>query len=247
MAPLTTVFPVILTGLIVSLLASWPAAWLANRLVLIDIPGQKAHKRHSSATPMGGGIALAAGLPVRVAWIPWAGNIHMVGIALGALVVLALGLIDDRFDLSVPLKLLGQLAAAVILITQEVQASLFERPLLDLAVTILWVVGIINAFTFVDSMGVALFDTVLVVVSRLRRGLTVYQAGSDHTYHRLRLLRIEPTRGVFAMHLAGIMLGLLAFIGLQSGPPLGNLLLALIVGVGLILLLLFERLTPPID
>ena len=245
MAPLTTVFPVILTGLIVSLLASWPAAWLANRLGLIDIPAQKAHKRHSSATPMGGGIALAAGLPVRVAWIPWAGNIQMVGIALGPLVVLALGLLDDRFDLSVPLKLLGQLAAAVIVITQEVQASLFERPLLDLALTILWVVGIINAFTFVDSMGVPLFDTVLVVVSRLRRGLRV--SGSDHTYHRLRLLRIEPTRGVFAMHLAGIMLGLLAFIGLQSGPPLGNLLLALIVGVGLILLLLFERLTPPID
>src|SRR3972149_3025759 len=62
MAPLTSIFPIILTGLAVSLLASWPAAWLAQRLRLVDIPGLKAHKRHSSATPMGGGMALAAGL-----------------------------------------------------------------------------------------------------------------------------------------------------------------------------------------
>ena len=337
MAPLTSIFPVILTGLIVSLLASWPAAWLAKRLHLVDIPGLKAHKRHSSATPMGGGLALAAGLAAGVAWIQWNENDQIVGIALGALVVLLFGLLDDRFDLSVPLKLFGQLAAAAILIAQGVQVSLFERPLVDLAVTLLWVVGIINAFNFVDSMdglalglggiagaffllaaidsgqgwiaaigaaivgaclgtfvfnmlpsknflgdsgsqllgfllaavglayiprdfeqaaswyvpilvlGVPLFDAVLVVVSRLRRGRPIYQAGSDHTYHRLRLLRIEPTRGVFAMHLAGIMLGLLAFIGLLSGPLLGNLLLTLIVGIGLILLLLFERLAPPID
>src|SRR3990172_659208 len=157
MAPLTSVFPVILTGLIVSLLASGPAAWLAKRLHLVDIPGLKAHKRHSSATPMGGGLALAAGLAAGVAWIQWNENDQMVGIALGALVVLLFGLLDDRFDLSVPLKLFGQFAAAAILIAQGVQVSLFERPLVDLAVTLLWVVGIINAFNFVDSMdGLAL-------------------------------------------------------------------------------------------
>ena len=71
--------------------------------------------------------------------------------------VLVFGLLDDRFDLSVPLKLFGQLAAAAILIAQGVQVSLFERPMVDLAVTLLWVVGIINAFNFVDSMdGLAL-------------------------------------------------------------------------------------------
>jgi UDP-GlcNAc:undecaprenyl-phosphate GlcNAc-1-phosphate transferase len=113
MAPLTSVFPIILTALTVSLLASWPAAWLAKRLNLVDIPGLKAHKRHLSATPMGGGLALAAGLAAGVVWIQWNANDQMVGIALGALVVLLFGLLDDRFDLSVPLKLLGQLAAAV--------------------------------------------------------------------------------------------------------------------------------------
>jgi UDP-GlcNAc:undecaprenyl-phosphate GlcNAc-1-phosphate transferase len=94
-------------------------------------------------------------------------------------------------------------------------------------------------------LGVPLFDMVL---SSFRDcdGAGGVSGGSDHTYHRLRLLRIEAT-AVLAMHLTGIMLGLLAFIGLQSGPLLGNLLLTLIVGVGLILLLLFERLAPPID
>jgi hypothetical protein len=49
------------------------------------------------------------------------------------------------------------------------------------------------------------------------------------------------------MHLAGITLGLLAFIGLQSGPLLGYVLLGLVVSVGLTLLFLFERFAPPID
>ena len=335
MAPLTSIFPIILTGLAVSLLASWPAARLANHLRLVDIPGKKGHKKHSSPTPMGGGMALAAALTVGVSWIPWSDNGQMVGIVLGGLVVFAFGLLDDRYDLSVPLKLLGQIAAAAILITQGIQVSLFERPAIDLALTLVWVVGIINAFNFVDSMdglalglggiaaaffllaaidsgqgwiaafgaaivggclggfvfnmlpsksflgdsgsqllgfllaavglayiprdfeqaaswyvpilvlGVPLFDTVLVVVSRLRRGRPVYQAGSDHTYHRLRLLRLEPTRGVYAMHLAGITLGLLAFIGLQAGPLLGNMLLGAVVVAGLTLLFLFERLAPP--
>ena len=337
MAPLTSVFPIVLIGLAVSLLASWPAAWLANRSRLVDIPGQRAHKRHSSITPTGGGIALAVSLAANIAWIPWSGDHQMPGIVLGGIVVFAFGLLDDRFDLSVPVKLLGQLAAAVILITQGIQVSLFERPAVDLAVTILWVVGIINAFNFVDSMdglavglagiaaaffllaaidsgqgwiaalgasivgaclgafvfnmlpaksflgdsgsqllgfmlaavglayiprdfeqaaswyvpilvlGVPLFDAVLVILSRLRRRRPVYEAGSDHTYHRLRLLHIEPTRGVYAMHLAGITLGLLAFIGLQSGPLLGNILLAVVVAAGLALLFAFERLAPPAE
>jgi UDP-GlcNAc:undecaprenyl-phosphate GlcNAc-1-phosphate transferase len=336
MAPLTSVFPIVLIGLAVSLLASMPAARLAHRLRLVDVPGQKAHKRHASATPTGGGIALAVSLAVNIVWIPWDGDHQMAGIIMGGLVVFVFGLLDDRFDLSVPVKLLGQLVAAAILIVQGIQVSLFEQPAVDLAVTILWVVGIINAFNFVDSMdglavglagiaagffllaaidsgqgwiaalgasiagaclgafvfnmlpaksflgdsgsqllgfllaavglayiprdfeqaaswyvpilvlGVPLFDAVLVILSRLRRRRPVYEAGSDHTYHRLQLLHIEPTRGVYAMHLAGITLGLLAFIGLQSGPLLGNILLAVVVAAGLALLFAFERLAPPV-
>ena len=337
MAALTVVFPIILTGLVLSLLLSWPAARLANQMRLVDIPGQKAHKKHTSPTPMGAGIAVAAAIAANVIWIHGGPPTQLVGIVLGGIVVFAFGLLDDRFDLNVPLKLAGQVSATAILIAAGVQVSLFERPLVDLALTVLWVVGIINAFNFVDSMdglalglagiaaaffllaaidsgqgwlaglgaaivgaslgaflfnmlpsksflgdsgsqllgfllaavglayiprdfeqaaswyvpilvlGVPLFDTVLVVVSRLRRRRRVYQAGSDHTYHRLRLFRIEPTRGVYAMHLAGITLGLVAFIGLQSGPVLGNILLSLVVSVGLTLLFLFERLAPPID
>jgi UDP-GlcNAc:undecaprenyl-phosphate GlcNAc-1-phosphate transferase len=335
MAPLTSIFPLILTGLVVALLVSRPAAWLANRLGLVDVPGQKAHKQHAVATPMAGGIALAAALAVSVVRIPWSEDRQIAGILLGGLVVFVFGLLDDRFDLSVPLKLLGQISAAVILITLGIRVSLFAIPMLDLVVTILWVLGIINAFNFVDSMdglalglagiaatffllaaidsgqgwiaaisaaivgsclgafvynmlpsksflgdsgsqllgflmaavglayiprdfeqsaswyvpilvlGVPLFDMVLVIVSRLRRGRPVYQAGSDHTYHRLRLLHIEPTRAVFLMHLTGMSLGLLAFVGLQSGPVLGNLILGAVLFTGLTSLWLLERFAPP--
>src|SRR3989304_4630890 len=99
MAPLTSIFPIILIGLAVSLLVSWPSAWLANRLRLVDVPGQKAHKKHSNPTPMGAGIALAVSFVVNAAWIHWSGDNQMAGIILGGVVVFGFGLVGGRSGL----------------------------------------------------------------------------------------------------------------------------------------------------
>lgn len=337
MDTLTSFFPVVLVGLVVSLLLSWPAAQLASSLGLVDIPGRESHKKHSQIVPIGGGMVLAASLAVNMTWIPSSGDGQSTGIALGGLIILVTGLLDDRFHLGVLAKLTSQLVAAGVLLAFGVHVSLFDQAVIDVPLTILWVVGVLNAFNFVDSMdglalglggiaaaffllasidsgqiwiaslcaavlgaslggfainmlpsrsflgdsgsqllgfllaaiglayipldleqaaswyvpilvlGVPLFDTVLVVLSRLRRGRKVYQAGSDHTYHRLRAIGLESTRSVFAMHLAGITLGLLAFIGLGTGPVPGNALLACVAVAGLALLVTMERHAPPAD
>ncbi|HHH83298.1 MAG TPA: hypothetical protein ENL35_09950 [Chloroflexi bacterium] len=96
-------------------------------------------------------------------------------------------------------------------------------------------------FTPILVMGVPIFDMVLVVYSRWRRGRPVFAAGTDHTYHRLHALGLDSTRSVLAMQLAGIFLGLVAFVLLEA-PVLGaNLAFGTIVGLGLVLVFWLER------
>jgi UDP-GlcNAc:undecaprenyl-phosphate GlcNAc-1-phosphate transferase len=85
-----------------------------------------------------------------------------------------MGIIDDRWGLGSYVKLAGQLGAAAILIYSGVKVQLFDS-WLDIAVTLVWVVGITNALNLLDNMdglsgGVAMiaaiFFTLLAAMSK---------------------------------------------------------------------------------
>lgn len=77
----------------------------------------------------------------------------------------------------------------------------FARPL-----EVTWMIPII-------ILGVPIFDTTLVVISRLRRGVHIYQGGKDHTSHRLvSILGMESARSVMSLYLAAAALGLVAIM-----------------------------------
>ena len=70
-------------------------------------------------------------------------------------------------------------------------------------------------FAPVVVLGVAVLDTVMVVVSRLRRGVSPFTGGQDHLSHRLRRLGLSVRRAVTTLLLASIALGVLA-VGLSE-------------------------------
>ncbi len=86
-----------------------------------------------------------------------------------------------------------------------------------------------------------IFDTTLVVYSRLRRRQPFYRAHLDHIYHRLVALGLDSRRAVLTVHLASLMISLLAFIALLSPPLLANLIFGLVVLGGAILIMWFEH------
>jgi UDP-GlcNAc:undecaprenyl-phosphate GlcNAc-1-phosphate transferase len=90
-------------------------------------------------------------------------------------------------------------------------------------------------------LGVPIFDTCLVVFSRLRHKKYFYQAGHDHTYHRLFKLGMSSTHAVAVMHITTIVLGCLAFIALHLAPFFANILFGLILLVGFLVYLFLER------
>lgn len=64
-------------------------------------------------------------------------------------------------------------------------------------------------------LGVAILDTTIVVVSRIRRGVSPFTGGQDHLSHRLRRLGLSVPRAVTTLLIASVALGVLA-VGLSE-------------------------------
>jgi UDP-GlcNAc:undecaprenyl-phosphate/decaprenyl-phosphate GlcNAc-1-phosphate transferase len=96
-------------------------------------------------------------------------------------------------------------------------------------------------------LGVLIFDTTLVTFSRWRRGIPIYHGGSDHTSHRLVRLGMSQPRAVLSIYLAAGALGALALYLTRSPVLTANLAFAGLCAVGLVLLLIFERIEPTLS
>jgi len=93
-------------------------------------------------------------------------------------------------------------------------------------------------------LGLFIFDTTLVTVSRLRRGRSPFQGGSDHTSHRLTQLGLSKPRAVLTLYVAAFSLGATAIILTRLEPLTANALFTGLVAVGLLALIGFERIEP---
>ena len=156
-----SIFQGVALGLVLSLIASLLSIAFARKTGLIDVPGREPHKQHSQPTPVAGGIALFI-----VFIVGWLVNIREFGdlwkVAIPTLIVFGVGLWDDYRRVRFWVKLAVEIMAVGVLIffgiqVRVVQILFTELPLLlangiDLLITILWLVGMTNAYNFVDSM-----------------------------------------------------------------------------------------------
>jgi UDP-GlcNAc:undecaprenyl-phosphate GlcNAc-1-phosphate transferase len=95
-------------------------------------------------------------------------------------------------------------------------------------------------------LGVPIFDTSLVVLSRLRRGQRVGSGRRDHTYHRLIALGISKKYAVLTVHLAALIISCLAFLSLYLPAWLALIFFFATIISGVAVLLWLER-KPTLD
>ena len=124
--------------------------YAALKLGILDQPSSR--KIHSAPVPLMGGAAIYVAFIAALAiWGERSYVNEVVGIFVGATLVSIVGALDDSRGLGSYLKLLFQVAAASILILSGVQVRLFDG-MLDIVLTLFWVVGITNAFNLLDNM-----------------------------------------------------------------------------------------------
>ena len=141
------------------------------RTGLVDDPGHR--KIHEAPIPLAGGLAVLTGLllplAVAVVFLQMSGHqfsnadalaygfsrraLQILAILFGAVATTFLGWLDDKHELRALPKFAGQLLIAALLCTAGVRITLFVPNLLfSYAVTMLWLVTVINAFNFMDNM-----------------------------------------------------------------------------------------------
>jgi UDP-GlcNAc:undecaprenyl-phosphate GlcNAc-1-phosphate transferase len=96
-------------------------------------------------------------------------------------------------------------------------------------------------------LGVLIFDTTLVSISRIRRGRSIFQGGSDHTSHRLVQLGLSHSRAVLTLYVATAALGALALYLTRATVLMANFAFGALVVVGLLTLIIFERIEPKLS
>lgn len=207
---------------------------LAPRLKLVDHPDNR-RKLHSRPIALGGGVALFLSTVIVVAGLlvvpnPWRYRLGqslswLIPLLAAAAVIVAIGLIDDRFRLNGRFKLLGQLAAALVLtfgglLIQRVDmfGLDFDLGLLAVPFTVFWLLGAINSVNLLDGIDglAAILGFILVT-----------------TISVMAFLNHHPGIPIVGLVFASSLLGFLAF----NFPPAtiflgdaGSMLIGLVVG-----------------
>jgi UDP-GlcNAc:undecaprenyl-phosphate GlcNAc-1-phosphate transferase len=174
---------------------------MAKRVNGFDHPSKR--RVNTRPIPNTGGIAIFAAFMISY----YLFNDHSLstyGIMFGATFIFILGLIDDIFEISPLVKLLGQIGAASILIYYGIQINFITNPLggmiylgyFSFPITILWVVGITNTVNLIDGLdGLAAGISIIATITLFAVAMQEY--------------RLIPA--VLAIALAGSLSGFLKY------------------------------------
>jgi UDP-GlcNAc:undecaprenyl-phosphate/decaprenyl-phosphate GlcNAc-1-phosphate transferase len=202
-------------------------ARLARRVGVVDLVQERGLA--TTPTPLLGGLAILAGVLVAGAiFLP--ASQEMRGILGAAALITLVGLLDDVYDISPPLKLLGQVAAALVCVLAGVVVSDFTSPFLgrvelgDLGgpLTLVGLVFLMNVVNFSD--GVDGLAAGVCAIAAVGFSVIAFDLGAD-------------AAGILAACTAGAALGFLihnfhpasVFMGDSGSNLLGLLLGAVIV------------------
>lgn len=172
-------------SLIISAILSLVLTPLARRFAIkfnfIDVP--KDNRRvHTKAIPLLGGLAIFLAVIIAIfIFLDYKGE--RLGLLIGSTLILASGIIDDKYNLSPKAKMGFQILAAIILVVFGVRIEFFTNPFnmgqslvflefLSVPITIFWIVGITNTINLIDGLdglaaGVSMISSVsLMFIAR---------------------------------------------------------------------------------
>jgi UDP-GlcNAc:undecaprenyl-phosphate GlcNAc-1-phosphate transferase len=198
-------------------------------------------------------VAMLGGVPV---WLATLVTVLMMGslspetamVAIGSSALFILGLVDDVLPLKPSTKLSAEIVIACVVIAFGYQLHWTGSPLLDALLTIVWIVGITNAFNLLDNMdglcaGVAVIAAVAFCASigMAERAILVYTAalaGATLGFLRFNFNPASMFLGDCGSLLLGSTFALLALSKASSGQT--GLISTLIVPVLILLLPIFD-------
>ena len=149
-------------ALIVSYFMTPPVKGFAERVGAIDVP-RDGRRVHDHPIPRMGGLAIFIGFVVAmILFVSF--TTQVLGLMLGALIIAAMGAVDDIVNLRPWIKLSIQIIAALVAIRCGIMFTAVSNPnfmsdigtisvgSLAIPLTVLWIVGCTNAVNLIDGL-----------------------------------------------------------------------------------------------
>ncbi len=153
------------------LISCFATPYIKKIAIAIGAVDQPDHRKvHSKVMPRLGGLAIVIAFMVSFIAVvtfdlldvdsPVFRNWQIFGFILGGLIITAIGVIDDKYQISAKSKFLGQLVAAVVVVSFGVEVEFitlpdygrFEFGWLSIPFTLLWIIGVTNALNLIDGL-----------------------------------------------------------------------------------------------
>ena len=220
------------------------AARLARRVGAVDFPRERGLGQRP--TPLLGGLAiLAAVLVAGAIWLPSViylphvygrpgngGTVHMWAVIAGACLIAAVGAVDDTRPLRPAWKLLGQVAAALIVVEGGAVVTSVTLPFVGAlefpneggVLSVVWLVGMMNVVNFSDGIdglaaGICTIDGVAFSIIAFSLGvhgagvLAALTAGAALGFLFHNFYPASVFMGDAGANLLGYLLGVVAVVG----------------------------------
>ncbi|MEZ4668948.1 MAG: MraY family glycosyltransferase [Anaerolineae bacterium] len=143
--------PILVFGFAASLGLTPVSRRIAMRLGVVDKPNQR--KIHQDHKPLMGGLAIYVAFALSLLLFSPPQHLRELASILAGTAFLALiGLLDDRYNLGIRIRLVAMIIAALGLVAAGIQIKLFGSPFIDVPLTVLWVLALTNATNFMDNM-----------------------------------------------------------------------------------------------
>lgn len=165
--------PIMIVGFAASLGLTPLTRQIAMRLGVTAAPNKR--NIHSGHMPLMGGMAIYIAFVLSVLlFSPPFYLVELGAIVAGATLLAWIGYLDDRKDLSPRLRLVVMTFAALVVALAGVQIRLFGNPLIDIPLTLFWIVALINAVNMIDNM-----DGLAAGISAITSGFFLFIAVSQ--------------------------------------------------------------------
>ena len=252
-------WPVLVSSFVFALAATWLCKKIAIKFGIVDTPDDLV-KTHKEPIAYLGGLGILIGLTVGVfAGIGCLRNTEVLGPALkwllgilaGGTIACFVGLTDDIFEITPAKKILGQVAAAIVLLVVGIVPNLHfltDSPLnfpiphnllasLSVGIVIFFVLGATNSLNLLDGLdGLCAGVTAIITVALLLLAIHLATWGYSDVG--------DPVRIIICLGLVGGVCGFLPFnrhpAKIFMGDA-GSMLLGFTVAA---LMLLFAELIP---
>ena len=124
---------------------------------------------HSTPTALFGGVAIAVTTLVLALA---AGDVRGIALAwIGGALIFTVGLTDDVLSLKPSTKLIAQIALASLFVFYGERLHWSSMPAVDMLLTLVWLVGVTNAFNLLDNMDGLCAGIALIAGAALMSGL----------------------------------------------------------------------------